>query len=175
MREELRYYADLVRFASIFNTLKRPLGLRISRPPPALASEEAKVRALLDLDPTQPTPSWAVDGPARRSASKVPTHVDVVQMLLALADRALLTPQLRAELESTTGESKARKLHATTIKQENTKWEGLKKKLAEAKVLCKTPSESKANQKKVRARVSRSDDSIWTSSVNTHCMLLWQM
>jgi len=70
-------------------------------------------------------------------------------MLLALADRALQTRLLRTEIESVAGESDARKVYATATKQENAAWEQQKKKLAETKVLCKTATESKNNQKKV--------------------------
>jgi hypothetical protein len=175
LREELRYYADLVRFADIFSRLKSPLGLQLYRPNPTHPSEEAKVRALLDLDPTQPTPSWAIDGLARRSASKTPTPAEVVRMLLALADRALQTVPLRTEVESTAGESGARRAHATTIKRENADWEQQKKKLAQAKLLCKSAKESKNNQKQVSSSVCIVDNSTPALCISTTCRSLLQM
>ena len=173
MREELRYYADLVRFASIFNALKEPLELGSLPEVPTSSTEEAKVRALLDLDPSQPTPSWAIEGHARRSASKVPTPGEVVDMLLSLADRAIHTPRLRAEIESSAGESEARRKHASTTKRLHTEWEVAKKKSAEAKVLCRTAAESKRSQMQVRPEDDGAESSFPLLSTSTHCDLLW--
>jgi len=115
---------------------------------------EAQVRALLDLNPDDPTPAWALEaGPSRRAASKVPQPAEVVRMLLAMADRAALTPTIRAEMESTTGESEARRLHASSTKKANADWEAQKKKLGAERVLCKTATETKNN----KAKASRDD------------------
>lgn len=159
-REELRYYADLARFASKFTVLSSPLGLRLS---PAVVLKDrradvnaAAVRALLDLDNDQPAPSWASDlgaGPSRRvGASRIPQPSEIVRMLLAFAERTLVTPKLRAELDSTSGEfeeRRRRRRHASATKKLFTHWEAKKKKLAEARVQCKTAAETKANKELV--------------------------
>lgn len=148
----MRYYADLVRFAAIFNALKGPLRFRLPRAAvgPTRENNESQVRALLDLDPNEPTPAWAIDaGPSRRAASKVPQPAEVVRMLLAMADRAALTPVVRDEMESTAGESEARRVHAAATKKANSEWDTKKKKLGEERVVCKTATETKNNKTKV--------------------------
>lgn len=75
-REELRYYADVPRFASIFQSLTEPLGLEL---PPApfdgrAQANEAALRSLFDLGDDQPAPAWATElsVPSRRGASRMP-------------------------------------------------------------------------------------------------------
>ena len=90
-------------------------------------------------------------GPSRRvGASRVPESYEVVRMLLALADHTLSTAKLRADMESTSGENEERKRFASALKKANTAWEGEKKKLTEARVLCKCAAETKANKELVR-------------------------
>lgn len=67
-------------------------------------------------------------------------------MLLALADRALATPELRADLESTSGEGEERRRHAGQMKSEMAAWETRRKKLDEARLRCKSAAETKANK-----------------------------
>lgn len=152
-REELRYYADLARFANMFNALSKHLGLRL---PPTVVTNNRRtdanasaIRALLDLDNDQVASAWATDvtGPSRRvGASRIPLPFEVVRMLLALADRTLSTAKVRAEIDSTSGEGEERRRHANGTKKEFTAWEARKKKLAEARVRCKSAAETKANK-----------------------------
>ena len=111
------------------------------------------MRALLDLDPDQPIPSWAVDveaGPSRRAAaSRIPQPAEIVRMLLALADRTLSTPKIRANIDSTSGEAEERRRHFNGVRRENNAWELKKKKLAEARVRCNSAAETKANKETV--------------------------
>ena len=90
-------------------------------------------------------------GPSRRvGASRVPQPYEVVRMLLAFAERTLSTAKLRADIESTSGESEERRRHASALKRENTAWEGARKKLTEARVRCNSAAETKANKELVR-------------------------
>jgi len=70
-------------------------------------------------------------------------------MLLAMVDRAAQTPTIRAEMESTAGESEARRLHASSTKRANAEWEAQKKKLGAERVTCKTATDTKNNKAKV--------------------------
>ncbi|WVQ74006.1 hypothetical protein IAR50_003587 [Cryptococcus sp. DSM 104548] len=151
-REELRYYADLVRFAAIFDLLSEPLHLRLPIAPIDHRSQtdEAGLRSLFDLDENSPAPAWATEfaAPSRRGASKVPQPAEVVRMLLSLAERALTTPKMRGNIENFTVETKARREHANATKKEITTWEERKKKLSEERLKCKTAGETKANTTK---------------------------
>ena len=73
-------------------------------------------------------------------------------MLLAFAERTLQTPKMRADVDSTSGEAEERRRHANGHKKEITAWEGRKKRLAEAKVRCKSAAETKANKELVSQR-----------------------
>jgi hypothetical protein len=72
-------------------------------------------------------------------------------MLLALAERSLSARSIRADLDSTSGENEERRRHASGVKKETTAWEGRKKKLAEARVRCKSAAETKVNKELVRS------------------------
>ncbi|ODO06462.1 hypothetical protein L198_01694 [Cryptococcus wingfieldii CBS 7118] len=148
-REELRYYADLVRFAAIFNLLSEPLNLRLPVAPidRRAQNDEAGLRNLFDLDENSPAPAWTTGfaAPSRRGASKVPEPAEVVKMLLSLAERALTTPKMRGNIENFTVETKARREHGNTTKKEVNAWEERKKKLSEERIKCKTAGETKAN------------------------------
>ena len=88
-------------------------------------------------------------GPSRRGASRIPQPSEVVKMLLALAERTLSVPKIRAELDSTSGEADLRRRHASALKSENKKWEEQEKKLASARVQCRSAAETKANKELV--------------------------
>jgi hypothetical protein len=152
-REELRYYADLARFASIYNSLSEPLGLRLPQPIVNRRTDAntSALRAILDLPEDQPTPSWALEsGPSRRTgASRVPQPAEVVRMLLAFAERTLGTNKIKSDLESTARETEHRRRHAIATKAENNAWEAKKKKLAAARVQCRSAAETKANKELV--------------------------
>ncbi|OXG19615.1 hypothetical protein C366_02470 [Cryptococcus neoformans Tu401-1] len=148
-REELRYYADVPRFASIFQSLTEPLGLEL---PPApfdgrAQANEAALRSLFDLGDDQPAPAWATElsVPSRRGASRMPQPSEVVRMLLALVERTLTTPKIKNSMESFAFETQVRKEHANLLKKEQTAWEKRKQKLQEERLLCKTAAETKAN------------------------------
>lgn len=137
-REELRYYADLARFAVIFKDIEEPLGLKRH-----LVPKRDDVGSILVGDELIP---WAA--PTRRGASRVPLPEEVVDMLLALAERTLWTRVIRAELDNSS-EVEARKQHAVVTKAVNAEWEEKKKKLAAERVVCKTAAQTKSNQAKV--------------------------
>lgn len=127
LREELRYYADMARFASIYQTLKSSLGLRVPR-------------------------GFASDGVVsefKRAASRIPQPTEVVEMLLALSERALITPRIKTDLDSKTEETEIHKVHAVNVKKENTEYEAEKKKLSEARVRSKSAAATKAAQSAV--------------------------
>ena len=70
-------------------------------------------------------------------------------MLLALAERTLSTPAIRADLVWEAPENEARRVHAREIKKENEEWARIKKNLMAAALHCKTPAASKLNREKV--------------------------
>ncbi|WWD17120.1 hypothetical protein CI109_101557 [Kwoniella shandongensis] len=151
-REELRYYADLARFAAIYNIISEPLGLRL--PPPIVDTRaqmnDSALRALLDLDENQPAPAWATDltaGPSRRvGASRIPQPAEIIRMLLALAERTLATPKIRYDMELFSFDVQEHRKHSAKIKENSAVFEQKKKKLAEARVRCKSAAETKANK-----------------------------
>ena len=152
-REELRYYADLAIFATIYSSLKQPLSLRLPAEPDSVDRKMANasaIRALLDIGADGTPPPWADPGPSRRTgASRIPQPSEVVRMLLAFLERCLPTPRLRSEVEQTAGENEDRREHARGIKRAATSWESQKKRLAEARVRCKSAAETKANKEQV--------------------------
>lgn len=152
-REELRYYADLARVATAFKNLTEPLGLKMPSAvvPAARGNANAQaIRALLDLDDDASPPAWADVGPSRRTAaSRLPQPNEVIRMLLALADRALSTLAIRIDLGWEAPENEARRVHLRQLKKENDRWDVRKKKLAEARVLCKSAAATKANKEEV--------------------------
>ncbi|WVW84100.1 hypothetical protein I302_106129 [Kwoniella bestiolae CBS 10118] len=152
IREELRYYADLARFQSMYNMLSEPLNLKL--PPPIvderLEANNSALRAILDLGEDQATPAWATEltaGPSRRTAaSRIPPPAEVVRMLLAFAERTLSSPKIRADMEYFVPENEIRRKHASAIKKETSMMETRKKKLNEARLKCKTAAETKAHK-----------------------------
>ncbi|KIR36449.1 hypothetical protein I352_01398 [Cryptococcus deuterogattii MMRL2647] len=148
-REELRYYADLPRFVSIFQSLSEPLGLKLPQAPFDRRAEanEAALRSLFDLGDDQAAPAWATElsVPSRRGASRMPQPSEVVRMLLALVERTLTTPKIKNNMEAFAFETQVRKEHANLLKKEQTAWENQKQKLQEERLLCKTAAETKAN------------------------------
>ncbi|ORY32872.1 hypothetical protein BCR39DRAFT_464322, partial [Naematelia encephala] len=149
-RDELKYYADLARFATIFNSLVEPLNLRlpIVIEPPQRDTNESAIRTLLDLPDDEPVPAWAADsGPSRRTgASRLPQPADVIRMLLALAERTLETPAIKVDIDITAGESEVRRKYADAVKRAVASWEPRRKKLSEMRIRCKTAAETKANK-----------------------------
>lgn len=182
-REELRYFADLARFANAFKNLTGPLDLKLPSAiiPAARGTANAQaIRALLDLDDDTSPPAWADVGPSRRTgASRLPQPEEVVRMLLALAERTLSTPAIRADLAWEAPENEARREHLRAHKKENERWEVCKKKLAEARVLCKSAAATKANKEEVSLQVYEliasnklNDDSQTANETNKHSLQL---
>lgn len=122
--EEIRHYADLARFAKLFEGFVEPYGLRMPLAPPA-PKTDSTMKALLDLKEGQPTPQWATElaGPSRRvAASRIPPPAEIVRMLLALAERTLVTDFMRAELDRHMGEMDDRRRAYDAISAENKDW-----------------------------------------------------
>ncbi|RXK39312.1 hypothetical protein M231_03391 [Tremella mesenterica] len=148
LREELRYYADLARFSSVITSLTLPLGLRLPPAPEDRRSMHVSaVRQLLNLEKDDSPPSWSDVGPSRRvGTSRIPQPTEVVRMLIALSERCLQTPILRADVEQFSKENEDRRKHASLMKKEMINWETTKRKLTEARVRCQTAAETKANK-----------------------------
>ncbi|EIW70475.1 hypothetical protein TREMEDRAFT_28462 [Tremella mesenterica DSM 1558] len=148
LREELRYYADLARFSSVITSLTLPLGLRLPPAPEDRRSMHVSaVRQLLNLEKDESPPSWSDVGPSRRvGTSRIPQPTEVVRMLIALSERCLQTPILRANVEQFSKENEDRRKHASLMKKEMINWETTKRKLTEARVRCQTAAETKANK-----------------------------
>jgi hypothetical protein len=119
-REEIRYYADLTRFATIFTLLTEPLDLLISSPDQSVTS----IRS--------------------------PQPDEVIRMLLALAERTLQTPLIRADIESTAGDVAVRRQHAKDLKAEGVAWEKERRRLSAAGLQAKTPTEGRQNKEEVK-------------------------
>ena len=131
-REELRYYADLARFATIYANLKESLKLQTPR------------TSRQDNDP------FETDQSTRRTgASRLPSSAQVISMLLAFAERTLWTPAIRSDLDSQVEENALRRQHASAIKKENTAWDAKKKKLEEARVKSKSAADGKKSSQMV--------------------------
>ncbi|KAK8864575.1 hypothetical protein IAR55_001825 [Kwoniella newhampshirensis] len=177
LREELRYYADLARFAAIFNIISEPLRLRL--PPPIVdtraQTNDSALRALLDLDENQPSPAWAAElsaGPSRRvGASRIPQPAEVVRMLLALAERTLATPKIRYEMEMFSLEYKERMKQYNEVKGHTAVFEAKKKKLAEARVRCKSAAETKANKEMLHGEEREYGELVKLLNVNLRATL----
>ena len=134
-REELRYYADLARFNTIYANLEEPLDLQLPR---STAHD--------DLDPVE------LDVSSRRAgASRLPSPAQVVRMLLAFAERTLSTPIIRSDLDSQTEENAMRRQHLSATKRENTAWDIKKKKLEEARGKSKSAADTKLTKQTVSA------------------------
>lgn len=123
-----------------------PLALPTTR----VAANTQAVRDLLGLDDDEDG-SLPADEPARRSATsgRIPSQHEVVRMLLALAERTISTPKVRRDLMWEAPENEARRTHQQQVKRENDRHEGVRKALAEARVVCKSPSAMIANTKEV--------------------------
>jgi hypothetical protein len=161
-REELRYFADLARFANAYKHLEEPLNLRLPKTILPLTSGQANataVRNLLGLPANESLPEWAIDaGPARRTAaSRLPSHHEVIRMLLAFAERTLSTPALRADLVWEAPENEARRVHARELKKENEDWAKVKKGLMAAALQAKTAAATKTNKEKVSLSRGKAD------------------
>lgn len=157
LREELRHYADLARFAKIFAEVEDLLGLSMAPEPSNESRErnEAALRSLLDLDEGEATPTWATDAPrrGRAAASRIPSAVEVVRMLLGLCEYVIPLDAVRADMEpGGTREMDYRREAARQAKAENQRWEAEKKKLLAARVRCTTAAATKANKATYDAR-----------------------
>ncbi|WVQ99531.1 hypothetical protein IAU59_006667 [Kwoniella sp. CBS 9459] len=128
LREELRYYADLARFAAIYDLLAESLNLKLPLPiiDHKTDANNAALRAILDLGDDQEAPAWAAEltaGPSKRTAaSRIPPATEVIRMLIAFAERTLSTPKIRAEAESMMSEAEIRRITVEGRKAENAKW-----------------------------------------------------
>lgn len=155
LREDMRY-ADLGRFAQIYNQAADMLGLKLPPDPTQAAKErnERAMRALLDLGADEPAPSWAMEtaGPSRRAgASRLPQPAEVVRMLLALADFVTNIDIVRFNMDPNVlyAAGDAIRTMSNGQKAEQKRWEGEKAKLNAAKVRCKNAAETKAARAKV--------------------------
>ncbi|WVQ67296.1 uncharacterized protein L199_005491 [Kwoniella botswanensis] len=172
IREELRYYADLARFQSMYNMVSEPLDLRL--PPPIvderLEANNSALRAILDLGDDQPPPAWATEltaGPSRRTAaSRIPPPAEVVRMLIAFAERTLSTPKIRSDMEYFVPENDMRRKHASAIKKEMNTMESKKKKLNEARLKCKTAADTKAHREEFNKQMK--DHSLRLALINVN-------
>nr|ODN80163.1 hypothetical protein L203_05971 [Cryptococcus depauperatus CBS 7841] len=183
LREELRYYADLSRFASIFHALSEPLHLTFPPELPNLHSQtdNATLRELFGLDNTQVASAWSFElpGSSRRSASRTPQPSEIVRMLLALAVRTLSTPKIRGDMELFSDEINAKKQHAAETKRENLDWDKKKQELLNAKLLCKTAAQKKASTVNFAKQQREHDLRISQINVNmraemNHCSLRFE-
>ncbi|TXT08975.1 hypothetical protein VHUM_02449 [Vanrija humicola] len=144
-REELRYYADLARFASIFNNLSEPLQLELP-PAPETAQErnDRAMRALLDLGDDEAVPGWTDTAPSRRAAaSRVPQASEVVRMIIALINSAINSPKIRAEMDPGVFDFEARQRNFKQLKEEKSRWDDEKKKIGQERVLAKSAAQTK--------------------------------
>ena len=87
----------------------------------------------------------------RRSAAlgPIPPQYEVVRMLLALADRTLLTPRIRRDLTWEAPENEARRVYARSVKKGHERFDKIKKRLRDAKVGLKDVAAIKANEGEV--------------------------
>ncbi|WVR06898.1 hypothetical protein IAU60_003934 [Kwoniella sp. DSM 27419] len=180
IREELRYYADVARFAAIYQILEKPLDLRL--PPPIVdtrtEANNAALRALLDLDEDQPAPAWATDlsaGPSRRTgASRSPPSSEVTRMLLALAERTLAAPRIKKELDDPPSEYLMQRAMNAERKKEIDAWFPRKKKMEEGLVRCSTAAATKQLQEEILReekdylkRMDQLDANLWSDTRRT--------
>lgn len=141
-REEIRYYADLTRFAAIFTSLASPLRLRLASP---------------DL----------IEDMGRR-ASRIPPPDEIIRMLLALAERTLDMPAIRADLDATS-EVEERRQHARGIKAETARWETQKKKLGAAALQASSPAEGR--RIKAELKEGQKEHDVRVAQVNVSVLL----
>lgn len=155
LREELRY-ADLARFAQIYNEVAEMLGLKMPPDPTQQAKErnERAMRAILDLGADEPAPSWAIEAggsSSRRGASRIPPPSEIVRMLLALADHVMRLEDVKWHMDPMVlySAGDAARQQSNEIKAENKRWDAEKAKLNAARVRCKNAAETKAAKAKV--------------------------
>ncbi|KAL1411450.1 hypothetical protein Q8F55_002406 [Vanrija albida] len=152
-REELRYYADLARFSTIFNNLSDVLELELP-PAPETAQErnDRAMRALLDLGEDEAVPGWTEAAPSRRTAaSRVPQASEVVRMIIAFINSAIHSPRIRAEMDPGVFDFEARQRNFKQLKEEKSRWDEEKKKLGQERVLSKSAAQTKVNRAKFDA------------------------
>ena len=133
-REELRYYGDLARFATIFDILSASLGLKLPR------STNVPSSYPIELDAAS----------RRTGASRLPFPALVIRMLLAIAQRALETPIIRIDLDSQVEENALRRQQLSAVSREMKSWESKKKKLEEARAKSKSGTATKEAKSQVR-------------------------
>lgn len=160
LREEVRY-ADLARFANIYNEAAEVLGLELPPDPAQAAKErnERAMRALLDISADEPAPTWAMEtgGPSRRGASRIPPASEIVRMLIAITDFAITLDAVRYHIDPQVlyaAGDEIRKM-SSGQKAEQKRWEGEKAKLNAAKLRCKNAAETKKAREKVRLNLLR--------------------
>ncbi|BEI85492.1 hypothetical protein CcaverHIS002_0508930 [Cutaneotrichosporon cavernicola] len=157
LREEMRY-ADLARFASIYQQVADMLDLKMPPDPTSAARErnEKAMRALLDLGADDEAPAWAMEaGPStRRGASRLPAPNEVVRMLLALVEYVMHLDIVRFQMDPNVGYSAGDEIRkmSTEQKEEAKRWDAEKKKLNAARVRAKTAADTKAAREKLKER-----------------------
>ncbi|GMK55244.1 hypothetical protein CspeluHIS016_0203000 [Cutaneotrichosporon spelunceum] len=157
LREEMRY-ADLARFAAIYQQAADILELKMPRDPAEAARErnEKAMRALLDLGVDDEAPAWAMEtgSSTRRGASRLPAPSEVVRMLLALVEHVMHLDIVRYQMDLNVGYSvgdEIRKM-STEQKEEAKRWDAEKKKLNAARVRAKSAADTKAAREKLKER-----------------------
>lgn len=158
-REELRHFADLARFAQVYNSIAGYLELRLP-PDPNLEAKEQNdrtMRALLDIGDGESTPAWATEtGPSRRTAaSRLPSPSEVVRMLISIMDYVIELDKVRRDMDPGVGFSMSdavRRLHDKQQK-EFKRWAVEKKKLSDATQAARgAPSKKRAKDKVASGR-----------------------
>jgi len=152
-REEMRHYADLARFAQVYKEIAGPLNLKMLEVESVKDRNDRAMRALLDLGANDPAPTWALEtGPSRRAAaSRLPSASEVVRMLIAMADHVIHLDAVRSTMDPAVGNTYndfLRKISQYN-KEENARWETVKKGIMAERVRCKSAEQTKANKAKV--------------------------
>ncbi len=154
LREEMRY-ADLARFASIYQQVAEMLGLEMPPDPTEAARKrnETAGRARLALGAADAAPLGAREaGPStRRGASRLPAPNEVVRMLLALVEYVMHLDDVRWHMDPNVGYSAGDEIRkmSTEQKEEGKRWDAEKKKLNAARVRAKSAADTKAAREKV--------------------------
>ncbi|CAK9781127.1 hypothetical protein CC85DRAFT_282507 [Cutaneotrichosporon oleaginosum] len=157
LREEMRY-ADLARFASIYQEASDLLGLQMPPDPTEAARRrnEKAMRTLLDLGADDEAPAWAMEaGPSsRRGASRLPAPSEVVRMLLALVEHVTHLDIVRFHMDPNvrySASDEIRKMSAAQ-KEEAMRWDVEKKQLNAARVRAKSAADTRAAREKFKER-----------------------
>lgn len=158
LREELRHYADLRRFAKIFSEIQEHFDVKLA-PEPSNESRERNERALreiLDLEEGDATPTWATEAPRRGrvAASRIPSATEVVRMLIGLCDYVIELDAVRQDMDPNWQNSEAeyRREAARLTREENKRWEAEKKKIMAARVRCTSAAATRANKQLMDTR-----------------------